>query len=121
MQGILSLLIGSLVLATSTVACSTSRLRWDRTDKALAAVMVACQAADTATTWVALDDGHTEANPTVPENKAALVGVKIGATLIIGGIAYAMPNRTARRATLVVGALAGCGPAAWNTKVIVDE
>ena len=89
--------------------------------KGLMLAMWLAQAADVATTTVALNRGCVEGNPIMPKSAPAIAGVKAGLTVALTWGAWrAKKGGRARMAAtlLAAGIIGGAVPAAWNLHVI---
>jgi hypothetical protein len=110
------ILAGAILLS----GCS-AKYRWSRSDKNAAAVMIAGNVADGATTaWAMRDEDFAEGNTALfgdHPSDGTIVAVKVATIAVFLGIAHVFPRH--RKAILLpIGCLSG-GVAAMNTLKIM--
>ncbi len=109
-----------LVFGAGTVGCAgwQKNHSWTTGDKVALGTMIACTAADIATTVYALDNGFVEMNPIYGDDPSP--GVLIAAGAVVTGLLYwtAQYMTSDERLLLYVPGGARCIAAAHNYKVI---
>lgn len=116
-----SLLVYGLILVFGAVVigCAGIKHAWTLGDKVALGTMIACTAADVATTVYALDNGLREANPTFGDNPGMIIAAN---AVLTGTIWWAAQYLTsAKRKLLYVPAGFRCFDAVHNYQVIHED